>query len=565
MRAGRRRGLASALVGLAALGGCGPRELPPLGPHPVEYADTLPIYRPKARQLNQVARIIKESVGGDIGRAFSFHRWFGAIPEALNVTPFDDVVNSAWFEHRNGRRPMSAAEVGRGATTVGPDAARGLTVVAGKAQGISPGFTVRDAAGDTYLLKFDPKGNLHLGSAAGVISSRLFYAAGYHTPEDYILVFDRARLALDPGATVQDEIGVERPMTERDIEAICALTDALPDGRFLAIASKTLPGERLGPFTFAGVRPDDPNDYYWHEYRRELRGLYVMSSWLNHVDMRYENTLDVFVSPPGFVRHYLIDFAATLGSGTIRPHKPREGMEYNFDFWATMARLSTLGIYRVGWEERPYRIAHSSLGWMPVEEYDPATWKANWSNKAFASVTPRDGYWGAKLVGSFTDEQLRAAVEQGHLPTRAAADTLVQMLALRRDRTVEHWYARVTPIEEVEARPAADGLLVVEFRDLGIEVEAWGASQTTYEYLLEHPARGISVEGKVRGRFGMRRQAIELDLGAAASPDPERLSDRERIATLRIVARRPRADGRTATVFLRWSGGDDYIVVGLEH
>ena len=59
-----------------------------------------------------------------------------------------------------------------------------------------------------------------------------------------------------------------------------------------------------------GVRDDDPNDTVPHEHRRELRGLRVFAAWLNHTDMKEDNTLDMFVEEGGrhFVKHHLVDF-----------------------------------------------------------------------------------------------------------------------------------------------------------------------------------------------------------------------------------------------------------------
>lgn len=567
------RAVGASLPGLAAVlstgaAACGGPPPPSLRPEPIPYADTLPVAPPAFRQPNQTAALVKEAVGGEIGRTFSLRRWLGAEHEAVNVTAFDDVVSSAWFEHRNGRTPMTPAEVARGPNVSGPDPGGPLTVVAGKDEGISPGFTVRDARGVTFFLKFDPKGALHLASAAGVIAGRLLYAAGWHVPEDYILEFERERLVLDPDAEVSGE-GEARPMEGADIDRILALTDTLPGGRYLAIASKALPGSPLGPFRFEGRRGDDPNDWYHHEYRRELRGLYVVSAWLNHVDVRYENTLDVYVDPPGYVKHHLIDFAASLGSGTIRSHYPREGAEYNFDFWPTIGRLLSLGFYTRGWEDRPYRIDHPSIGWIPVEEFDPGSWKPNWPNQAFAAVTPRDGYWGAKLVGSFTDAQLRAAVEEGALPTATAADTLVAILAHRRDRTVAHWYGRVSPIEDVsvggprERRAAAGGeVLTVSFEDLGLRAGAWRPGETRYRFELEDPSRDARATGTVAASPGGGRQSLDIRLPTGG----ERRGDGETaLATLRIAALRDGGAGRPATVYLDPSPDDGWRVVGLEH
>jgi hypothetical protein len=419
------------------------------------------------------------------------------------------------------------------------------------------------------VVKFDPKGFQYLSSSAGVIVNRLLYAAGYHVPEDYIFRFRREHITgVQEGATYQDEEFVEHPLGIELVDDILSRVDTLPDGRFLAVASQYVPGPPLGPFRFSGVRADDPNDWYAHEHRRDLRGLYVVSSWVNHVDMRFANTMDAFV-PPGFVRHYLIDFAASLGSGTIRPHNPREGAEYNFDFWQTMARMFTLGFYRQGWESQPYESIEPSIGWMQVESFDPSGWKANWPNEAFVNMTVRDAYWGAKLVGAFDDAQIRAAVSAGELPTAFAADTLADILSYRRDRIVETWYSRVTPAENlrvVAGALAAPGF-ILEFDDYGIRDGAWTSDGVSYRWRLEHDEAGRSWEGSAQAGPGARQTLSIRPEGAnSAAGRPSRDTDGS-LARLRItVAGRDRMEGRPATVFLRWDAATDrYEVAGLEH
>ncbi|MGD2217315.1 MAG: hypothetical protein PVJ64_11175 [Gemmatimonadales bacterium] len=549
------------LGAFAATAACGSPTAVPNRPEPIPYADTLPSARPAPTNPDEIEQLLDASLSGEIGHALSIRRLLGAEHEALNVTRFDDVVNSAWFEHRNGRRRMSPSEIARGPTASGPDTSRALTVIGGKTAGISPGFTVRDARGDTFLFKFDPKGNLQLASAADVISSRLFWAAGYYTPEDCIVVFDAERLVLDPGAAIKTDLD-ERPMSKDDIYLVLDKTDPLPDGRYLALASKYVPGKPLGPFLFSGVRADDPNDWYRHEFRRELRGLYVVASWLNHVDMRFANTLDVFIDPPGYVRHYLIDFAATLGSGTIRSHRPREGTEYNFDIWASLGRALSFGFLKMGWEGQQYEEIHPTIGWIPVESFDPGSWKPNWPNEAFNKRTARDGYWGAKLVGSFSDEQIAAAVGAGHLPEQAA-DALRDILIRRRDKVVSYWFAQVTPIENVDAkllRSSDAPTLAISFDDLGLAAGVWEPEETRYFWRFDDPASATRISGDRAADSG-DRQAIGLELprlpGEAASGEGD-------FAILRLVARREGVTDREATIYLRW-GGHEYRVVGLEH
>jgi hypothetical protein len=534
----------------------------PSSPSPIAWVDTLPIVEPQSRDVLELPRLIRTSMSGEFSDALGLRAITRKHHEALNTNHFDDVENSAWFVHRNGRQKLTPEEVFRGPTTSEGPAAGRLTIVAAKVQGISPGYTIRDSEGDRYVVKFDPKGFLYLSSGAGVISNRLLHAAGFNVPEDYIFRFETDLLDVDPEATVTDEDFIEQPLTLQVARDALARTDSLPDGRFVSVASKFVPGPPKGPFFFEGVRADDPNDHYVHESRRELRGLSIVSSWINHVDMRFMNTMDAYVSP-GFLRHYLIDFAATLGSGTIRPHEPREGLEYNFDFWDTMGRVFTLGFHNAGWEKTEWEPIHPTIGWMAAEDFNPAQWKPNWPNEAFNSATDRDAYWGAKLVGSFDEAQIRAAVAAGSLPDAWAADTLVDILIVRRAKIVEYWYSRVSPIETLALGTSAAGESGLLFEDLGIRDRAWTAQQTSYAWQFEDPATGVRQSGSLGATgpgAGQRLMIPDLAGDSARPPQTD-----ERYATVEVLVERDgHASPRPAVVYLRWTG-ETYQVVGLMH
>jgi len=569
--AGGLRGVIVSLALIGISGGCAKQAPVPMRPEPIAYADTLPIAEPSNREELEVPLQMRDAISGQVAKGISVRRLLKENHEALNLTRFDDVVNSAWFEHRNGRDLLTPEEMFRGPTTgTGPDTTGPIVLTQAKLQGISPGFQVQDSHGIRYVVKFDPRGFQYLSSSADVIANRLLYAAGYHVPQDYIFRFRREHIVgVKEGATYVDEEFVEHPLGIDLVDEILSRVDTLPDGRFLAVASQFVPGPPLGPFYFLGTRKDDPNDYYAHEHRRDLRGLYVVSSWVNHVDMRFANSMDAYVEP-GYVRHYLIDFAASLGSGTIRPHYPREGAEYNFDFWPLMGRLFTLGVYRQGWESQPHQVIDPSIGWMQVETFDPATWKPNWPNQAFVNMTVRDGYWGARIVGSFTDEQIRAAVDAGELPNEFAADTLADILNYRRDRIVEHWYSQVSPVENpevVDAGKVGAGFSLA-FDDYGIRDGAWTPDGIVFEWELRHDALGRRWEGSSAADDGFRQHLEIAPATGKSGAVPERqISEEEELATLEItVSGRDEMRGRPATVFLKWEPENGrYRVVGLEH
>ncbi len=68
-----------------------------------------------------------------------------------------------------------------------------ISIIKAKAEGVSPGFVMKDAKGEVYFVKFDIKGFPQLNTAAEVISTKFVYACGYNTPENYLSVLDRDR------------------------------------------------------------------------------------------------------------------------------------------------------------------------------------------------------------------------------------------------------------------------------------------------------------------------------------------------------------------------------------
>jgi hypothetical protein len=118
--------------------------------------------------------------------------------EAINTV--DEVADSAWYTNRHATRPMSLSELKAGSGDSHPPAPGIWTVVAAKNEGITPGFRIRDTAGRQYLLKFDPLTNPEMASAADVIVSKFFYALGYNVPENYVVYFDRDKLAIGKDA-----------------------------------------------------------------------------------------------------------------------------------------------------------------------------------------------------------------------------------------------------------------------------------------------------------------------------------------------------------------------------
>ncbi len=265
--------------------------------------------------------------------------------EAKNVNSLEEVPDSSWFTNRIGMYPMTPEEVALGTnTTSGPNQDGQWIVTRGKTQGVTPGFFIKDALGDAYIVKLNPPQNPEMPPTAEIISSKFFHAAGYNVPEYSIVYFDPKILKVDANAKFVDKKGRKRRMTQADLDEILQYPAREPDGRIYAYTSKILSGKPIGPFKYRKTRKDDQNDIIRHEDRRELRGLIAISAFLNHGDMRGPNSLDMYVTENGnsYVKHYLIDFGSTLGSDGVGPKKLIRGPIYQVDFKDVLLNIFTL-------------------------------------------------------------------------------------------------------------------------------------------------------------------------------------------------------------------------------
>ena len=436
---------------------------------------------------------IVDKIGGLLDFSYQLRKLFGKPREAANVDAFDEVYNSSWFTNRNATKEMSIEEIARGADTgAGPDVSGTWLIVSAKNQGVTPGFVIVDSRGVGYVIKFDPPGYPELASGAEAVSTKLFYAAGYFTAENYITVFDPKNLVVGEDVEITDERGRERYMTEEDLQAILQRIQIGEDGKIRALASKFIVGEGIGPFRYKKTRKDDPNDLIPHEDRRELRGLRVMASWLNHFDTKANNSYDAWVTEGNvsFVKHYLLDFGSTLGSISRGPMPYHVGHENWVDPAAIFRKNLTLGLL-VDDYEKFYEVKYPSIGFFTPVSFHPQKYKFIFPNPAFNSLTDRDGFWGAKLVMSFTDEQIEAAVTQGHYSDPDAAAYLVSVLKERRDIVGRYWYGRVNPIDNFEVIPESSGRQSIKFENLAVKNRLEGAQSSNYRYSIQFGDREL--------------------------------------------------------------------------
>jgi hypothetical protein len=372
------------------------------------------------------------------------------------VNSLDEVPDSTWFTNRIGIRELSVEEIQSGPNKTGsPEDHRPWIIKSSKVGGVNVGFIIVDQRGVKYVLKFDEGETPEMETAADVVLQRILWACGFNVPEDYIVNFQREDLVRAPDAAIKDPMGDETPMSDEFIDSQLAKVTKNKDGSIRGLASQFIPGKPIGGYARDGVREDDPNDTIPHQLRRETRGLYAINSWLDHTDMKEDNTLDTYIEDPSnpkvkYVAHYLIDFGKGLGTQGYLNQRRWVGFSYIVDLAQMAASTVTLGLWVRPWEGRTSPTI-PGVGIIESDKYDPGHWKAYTpSFFPFHDVDRFDGFWGAKIVARFTRAQIRAAVEQGKFSDPRAVNYLTDTLVRRQAKTVRYWFDRVNPLDRFE-------------------------------------------------------------------------------------------------------------------
>jgi hypothetical protein len=162
----------------------------------------------------------------------------------------------------------------------------------------------------------------------------------------------------------------------------------------------------------------------------------------------------------------------------------------------------------LGFAQEPWRRARQDTGIPSIGNYESAVYRPQHFKEmvpqpAFREATDRDGYWGAKIVASFSDEQIAAAVEAAHYEDPRARNYLVSNLIVRRDKIARYWFGKIAPLDFFSVQDD-----VLRFRDLAVDI---GLAQGRVYDVVVRPSGGHS--GRERR---IHLNGVELPLAALA-------------------------------------------------
>jgi hypothetical protein len=415
---------------------------------------------------------------------------------AQNINTIDEVPDSNWFTNRIGTTPVTVEDLVRGPNLgTPPDPSRWI-LTREKTAGKHPGFTARDANGETWFLEFDAPYYPEGATAAVAVATKIFWAFGYNQVESFLTTFDPKRVEFDPKATIRRPSGARTRFTADDMNAILERVARRPDGTYRAIAGRLLPGTILGGFQYEGTRPDDPNDVVPHEHRRELRALRVFGAWTNLTDLKASNTIDALVTENGrtVVRHYLQDVGSTFGMSNDR-YEWDLSYEHFYQGDTTKKRLFSFGFALSPWQTVEY-VEYPSIGKFEGDRFDPRTWRPQTPTTAYLELRDDDAFWAARRVAAFTDDLIRAAVHTGQYSDPIAEKYLADVLIKRRDKITSTYLTAVNPI--VAPRLDANGRLTFENAAFAARVASGPATYRADWFRFDNATGGTQAISETR-------------------------------------------------------------------
>jgi hypothetical protein len=511
-----------------------------------------PTHAPEARALSEIL----ELVGNTLGKPGERHPRSGVIP-AGGVNTLGEVLDGPWFLNRHAARRLSREALIRGPRTDQAPMEEGAwQVLTVKPYGFRPGILIGDGRQQRYLLLFDEPGSPEVSTSAQVVASHILHAIGYHVPECYIVTFPREKLVLSEGAEIVSSAGNRRALTQEDVDAFLRRAAQLGSRRYRAVAIHMSPSDVtrvLGPYQMYATRSDDPNDVVPHEHRRDLRGLFVIASWINLVSVRAISTMDMLIDDgvvPPHLRHYLLELWSSLGSGDVKgPKRAWDGNDPMLDAGAALRNLAGLGVWSPAWMRARYpRIR--GVGRFESETFDPPRWVPIERLAPFRNRLPDDDFWGAKQVTAFTDDDIRTLVSTGEYSDPAAAEWIARSLIARRDKIGRYYFASVLPLD---AFRIVNGRLA--FDDLGARFDPGRIARTyTARWFRFMNDTGAHIPLQSEDSFDL---PVEVDRAASGSYYAVRIeaSGREPESHVTVYVRSEDRGGHQVTGVVRgWPG-----------
>jgi hypothetical protein len=149
----------------------------------------------------------------------------------------------------------------------------------------------------------------------------------------------------------------------------------------------------------------------------------VFAAWLNFTGARAVATQDILTTVNGVprIRHYVVDFTKSLGSGAFDGAKLAwEGNDTILPGAGEIGHnIAGLGFVTPAWMKEKHPDL-PEVGAFGSDAFDPEAWTPTDPMPPFVNRLPDDAFsfWAAKQVTAFTDDEIRAIVRRDSTANR---------------------------------------------------------------------------------------------------------------------------------------------------
>ncbi len=483
---------------------------------------------------------------------------------AINVNAVDEVADSSWFTNRLTRRLMTPKELAQGACDdLNDDLPTPWTVIGGKPDGSNPGFIIKDGTGRKYLMKTDGHNQSERPTGSDVVGASIYHAAGYFAPCNRVVEVTLDKLVLSPKAKIKLTNGTKERMTQEHVKKVLEKATHLGPGRYRASVSQFIDGIPISPWIYEGTWDEDPNDVVPHEHRREVRGMYVLAAWLDHIDSRQENTMAAWMKTgkdAGYVRHYMIDFGDTLGILFVWDDlSKRFGHSGYFDLHHMFLDFISAGLIDRPWFHAKIGKAGKELGYFDSRRFVADEWIPGYPNPAFLERTEADMAWMARIIARITDKHIVEVSKRARFTKPIIEEELIRILGERREKILERFLTRLSPLTWPEIRNQG-GKQEICLQDLAVWTKIRKEQQRSYR-VTSYMGEGYGQTAEVAGLRQVEDSYVCVplqDLPGASAENPQ-------YQVLDIVASsKDKETTYPARVHLYSLGNNQFKFAGLE-
>jgi hypothetical protein len=253
-----------------------------------------------------------------------------------------------------------------------------------------------------------------------------------------------------------------------------------------------------------------------------------------------------------------------MGSDGRAPKPPKKGYANQVDLRDMFVSLITLGTKVWGWENAG-PIEYPSVGYFESEIFQPNKFDPIMPNPAFDEMTYRDAFWGAKIVMSFRDENLKALIDAGQYSDPNAREYLLKTLIERRDKIGRHWFAKVNPLDNIEYAKSDEGMHI-RFEDLAVKYGFANQAETKFKYSVHYNQKLLLPEKEFTGtEFLLSKD----DLANMALYHTPTAKERPQEQLFHVVVKSQHGDALWSKPLVLWLWFDpfktNFQLVGIEH